>query len=286
MKLFARLFLALALLWTPARADLLNTGVGNGYSTLSCSQATTFLARTSGLDAAHTAAYTNLICGLVANGLWSGFDFLYVFSTQDATTAGLNLVSTSYTATPTSSPTFTADRGYAGNGTSSYVSSNWNPSTNGVQLTQDSASIGVWSLTDKVSATSTEIGAVAAGATSFLRMQTKNAGNFTSAINNTTSVNVANTDATGFYTGNRSSSTAVTAYKNGVSVGSGSIASTPRPNATMLIDAQTVEGTGPSNFSVSQLSIAFAGRSFSAVEQAQLYQVFCGWQKAVGAATC
>jgi hypothetical protein len=32
-----------------------------------CSQATAFLARTSGLDGTHTMAYTNLICGLVTD---------------------------------------------------------------------------------------------------------------------------------------------------------------------------------------------------------------------------
>lgn len=76
--------------------------------------AAAFLARTSGLDATHTTAYTDLINGLVSDGVWTKLDVLHVYATQDSTTALLNLVSSSYNGTSHGSPTFTADRGFTG----------------------------------------------------------------------------------------------------------------------------------------------------------------------------
>src|SRR5258706_5828950 len=84
----------------------------------SCAESTAFFARTSGLDAAHIAAYNTFICGLVTDGLFSKFDVLHIYATQDSTTALLNLVSTSYNGTAVGSPTFTADRGFTGTGSS------------------------------------------------------------------------------------------------------------------------------------------------------------------------
>jgi hypothetical protein len=50
-----------------------------------CPQAPAFLARANAitaLDGTHTIAYTNSICGLVADGVWPKFDVLMVFATQ------------------------------------------------------------------------------------------------------------------------------------------------------------------------------------------------------------
>lgn len=81
-----------------------------------CAEATTFLARAPGLNALHVCAYKNLICGLVTDGLWTKFDVLYIFATQNTPTSLLNLVSTNYTGVPTLAPSFTADRGYFSTG--------------------------------------------------------------------------------------------------------------------------------------------------------------------------
>src|SRR5258706_16256620 len=86
---------------------------GGGPDAGLCASAAAFLARTSGLDATHTNAYINLICGLVSDGIFSKLDALYIFATQDSTTAMLNLISTSFTASTFSGTlTFTTDRGY------------------------------------------------------------------------------------------------------------------------------------------------------------------------------
>ena len=62
---------------------------------------TNFIARTSGLNDTHDDAYKALLNSLTDAGLFASdgtstvFDVLYIFKTQDATTANLNLVSSS-----------------------------------------------------------------------------------------------------------------------------------------------------------------------------------------------
>src|SRR4051812_41014056 len=105
----------------------------------SCPTASAFLARTSALDATHTAAYSALICGLVSDGIWTKFDVLHIYATQDDTTALLNLVSTSYTGTANGGITFTTDRGYTGTDLSAtkFISTNFVPNVGGTQHARD-----------------------------------------------------------------------------------------------------------------------------------------------------
>lgn len=251
-------------------------GAGNtGFDT---AESATFLARTSGLDATHTAAYKALINRLVWQGLWSGLDILYVMSTQDSTTAGLNLISTSYTLTPTTSPTFTADQGYAGNGTTSYLATGYNPGDGGgsYQFTQNNASLGIWTRTLNSAGTLAGLGPLTTASPTRV-------GNNTSshtggaAINSSSATTDAAGEATGLLVGNRTASNAVQIYLNGSSIKTGSTAS-----AAVTNEAWGISKVG-GLFVSSQYSIAFAGRSFSANEQVNLYQIFQQWQTAVGA---
>lgn len=129
--------------------------------------ATAFIARTSGLDATHTAAYKALLNGLTTDGLFNSdgtssiFDALYIIATQDEATAVLNLVSTSFGITKNGTPNFTADTGYLGTDSASpsnFLDTGFNPSTaSSPKYTQNSAHLSAWSLTN---ATPTNGGAI------------------------------------------------------------------------------------------------------------------------------
>src|SRR5229473_4702071 len=136
-----------------------------------CSQATTFLARTSGLSGTETTAYTNLICGLVTDGIITGtlsgatgcgtvLDGLYIFATNTTTTANLNLCGTSFGLTTSAAPSFTADRGYTGNGTTQFLDTGFIPSAAGGATTLNSTSLGAYVLTNRTTGnTAVTIGA-------------------------------------------------------------------------------------------------------------------------------
>jgi hypothetical protein len=129
-----------------------------GAAPVGCSQAATFLARTSGLSGTETAAYTTMICGMVSDGTWSLLDALYIFATNNTTTANLNLVSASFGITQVGTVTF-ADTGYTGDGSTGALNTGFVPAS-GINYLQNSASIGVYILTSRTgtSGNVTEIG--------------------------------------------------------------------------------------------------------------------------------
>jgi hypothetical protein len=86
-----------------------------------------------------------LIGALYAASVWSKMDFLYITAAHDATAAGLNWKApASFVLSLVNSPTFTADRGYNGDGSTSNLNTGWKPATNGVQYTQNAAHIGTY----------------------------------------------------------------------------------------------------------------------------------------------
>jgi len=107
------------------------------------------------LDYATTQGYTlpsagqqtlqnQLLVDLKDGGIWAKLDTFAVFATDgDSDFALIDWKRlTDYTAI--NSPTFTADEGFQGNGTSSYIDSNYNPVVNGVNLNLDSTSFGYY----------------------------------------------------------------------------------------------------------------------------------------------
>lgn len=157
-------------------------GPGGPVAPPTCSQATTFLARTSGLSTPETNAVTTTICQLVSNGIITGtlsgaagcgtvLQGFYFTVTNNTTTANLNICGTSFGLTSTAAPTFTADAGYVGNGTTQFLNTNFTPSTSGVAVTTTSNSIGVYiGNTRAASGTATDIGAANVANSSYTYM--------------------------------------------------------------------------------------------------------------------
>lgn len=83
-----------------------------------------------------------MIQALYASGTWAKTDVLWVQAAHDEQAGRLNWKSPgTFTLTTVNSPTFTTDRGFAGNNSSSYLQTGWDPGTNGVQITRDNAHI-------------------------------------------------------------------------------------------------------------------------------------------------
>jgi hypothetical protein len=107
------------------------------------------------LDYATTQGYTlpssgqqalqnQLVVDLKDGGIWSKLDTFGVFATDgDSDFALIDWIRlTDYTAI--NSPTFTTNGGFTGNGTSSYIDTNYNPSTSGVNYTLNNAGRFYW----------------------------------------------------------------------------------------------------------------------------------------------
>ena len=83
---------------------------------------------------------------LKAQGIWDLLDVLYLPSSGgDSDFACYNLKDpTQFNLTKVNSPTYTIGEGFTGNGTTSYLDTNWNPSTNGVNYTLNDAGTSIY----------------------------------------------------------------------------------------------------------------------------------------------
>jgi hypothetical protein len=81
-----------------------------------------------------------LVVDLKAGGVWSKLDTFAVFATDGNSDFALIDWKRLSQYTAVNSPTFTTNEGFTGNGTSSYIDTNFNPSTSGVNYTLNNAS--------------------------------------------------------------------------------------------------------------------------------------------------
>lgn len=84
-----------------------------------------------------------LLKSMKADGVWAKLDVFYVFAVDNNASAFATLNwknPNANQASIASSPTFVNNGGFQGNGTSSFIDTNFNPATQGVQYTQNNAS--------------------------------------------------------------------------------------------------------------------------------------------------
>lgn len=245
-----------------------------------CSEATVFLARTSGLNGTHTSAYTNLICGLVTDGIWSKLDVLYIHATQDQTTANLNLKSSSFTITTTGTPTWGADVGYT-TAAGKWADTNWNPATDGSQFTQNAAHIGVWSGTTGLNFQPT-IG-LKTTSNGSLKLTTRSSGDISAVfVNDTTAVTTpASVDGSGFWLGVRTDASTKQIWRNGTQQG-GDIT-----RASAAVQSFVLQTSGDNvnsgNSSANIIRAMSAGNKLSPTEIGNYYTRMASYMIAVGA---
>lgn len=290
-----RALLAVVLCWLilalPASAQIGgSTGIGapaaSGGSSGECAAATAFLARNGN---AHPQITTALICGMQAVGVgcsaWPGasgsdpIDAMYVLATTTAGNAQLNICSTSNTLTvgaPTC--TFTADQGYACDGTAGYLDTNLNPASGSPKCGIASCSFGAYVLT------SVDTGSVigqgsASGSNVYSYLAPFSGSTIFTAQNMYGGVGAAGSASTpsavGAWISNRSGAAAAQGYKNGSSTpvftdtsGTGSL--TIFSN-TFKIAATTLGAGGtPQYFSADQIAAVFIGGSMTGAMAAAL----------------
>lgn len=219
---------------------------------------------------------------LLNAGLWSKLDILYMLAAHDEQAGRLNWKSPgTFTCTAVNSPTFTTDRSVAGNGTTSYLRTGYNPGTSGGTLAQNSHSFGVWT-PSAAAADTAEMGSnnislgirAAAGVPSARSANTSPAGS------------TVLSDGVGLTSANRTDGTGVQFRRNGVAT------ETVAQNSGAIADSELLicgrnSATGGVTFSGGSskpVACVYAGGFFSASEEAALYGVLLTYMQAVGAA--
>lgn len=229
-----RLTLVLAFWGALVSAALAQGGMGPGPGTVhstgggGCSQATAFLARVS--NHTNDTNYTTMICGLVTDGVYAKLDLLYIFAANNSTDALLNIIASTTTTLSATAPTFTANTGFAGNGTSASINVTGYTLGSGTNFTQNSASMFGWS-----TEAGADNGVIVGNSISFNSQIFLQSFNFGSA--SSTSIGAANLNSgtlstgLGLFTTSRTSSTELDTYQNATNI------ATSAANASQAITA-------------------------------------------------
>lgn len=227
-------------------------------------------------SAARAIIINNLVVALKAADIWAYLDLLYLTASFSSQSARLNWVSSNYTLTPVGAPTFVADQGYQGDGSTSYCGSGYLPATNGANWSINNASICAWTRTEM------QESAPAAGAgTAYVGAVTprNGSGNAEGLLNRVGATLAATTASSiGMTLFQRRGASDERIWKNGVQIGSGSGAAGGRPSSEFRIC-----GRSPSTYSTQQVAFAAAGASLADKEPA-FYSAINTYMLAVGAA--
>lgn len=121
---------------------------GESYSFANAEAETLVAAMNVAPNKARKALIDDFVGALKAASVWSKLDVLWVLAAHDEQAGRLNWKSPGgFTLTAVNGPTLTTDRGFSGNGSTSYLDTGWNRLTDGVQFTQDNAHISVYQRT-------------------------------------------------------------------------------------------------------------------------------------------
>jgi hypothetical protein len=224
-----------------------------------------YLTRLAAEGGSLTNAEKGYLNTLTLNPDITEFDRLWVHGLSNQIAARISLVNalTASLITEVNSPTFTSGQGYTGNGTTSYLDSNYNPSTQGVKYTLNSMSVGAGSATDVLIGTKTLIGCVSgADVVGVYPKWVGDAGKIISYTNNNSAFDLrsaaADPTTIGRYMVQRTASNLSTIYKNNVSLNTGAFASSSIPNNNLFILGINANGSFANGFD-GRLNYSFAG---------------------------
>lgn len=226
-------------------------------------------------DGARQTLVNNTIVALKDAGIWDELDLLYFTAAHAQAAAYDNWKNpAAFLLTPTAAPAFVANRGFTGNGTTSYLGTGYTPSTNGVKWLQSDASVWSWSVTD-VASTSPDAGA---GVTYVGAVNPRSATNTIDAqLNRATAVlTAAMASSVGMSGVTRSAGPSEHIWKNGVSVAAGTEGPSGRPTGEFRLC-----GRAPSSFSTRQVAFAAAGSAIAGKELA-FYNIVRAYMTGVG----
>ncbi|MER9829158.1 SGNH/GDSL hydrolase family protein [Mesorhizobium sp. M0134] len=263
------------------------TSLGNRLNNLvdfDPASARLFAAMTTPPTTSRKAAYDRLITRLKRGDLWNRIDAAWMLAAADSQAAGLNLKGPgTFTLTPINAPTFTADQGYAGNGTTSYLKTGFIPSTNGAYIALNNAHLAVFNRTERAGAAGYLVGASGGGGN--LAIAPRDATNLLQSLilDSSSATSKANTSH-GLIVGVRDSSSSNQLYRDGVSRTVIQVAGTALVNREIYIGANNNNGS-PAGLTTDQCAFACVGGKLTVADVIALNNAVYDYLIEVGAAT-
>jgi len=208
-------------------------------------------------DSSRKVLIDQTIKSLKKSGVWDILDTLQVRSMHNAQAGLLDWV-TDREAIAVNSPAFEIDRGYTGNGSNSYIDTNYNPSAPGNKYQLSDCSWGFYRRTSTNNLAHITGGAFDTAATYF-RWMTTNGDTITfNSVAFVFPFPVSPSPHIGWRIFSRNNSSTINDYINKTLLASRSLLETGIPNLNFFQHAVNANGT-PGNFSSTQIAIFFAG---------------------------
>lgn len=263
----------------------------NNFNSYLLPETTAFLTQCSTQPSATwTNALNTFIRQCIINGNWQKFDRCWIFATTQQQHARVSIVNptpsaawpTSLTEVPNGGTlTWTALQGYTGDGTKSYINSNYNPAVNNVNFSRNNCSIGIYSRTNTAANGNTAIGMSDASGTDYILINPRNAaGQLNAGLNGTAPNQGATSDSLALKAISRSVSTTTVGWDRGVSLGNTTSSSLSVQSFPIYILATNKGNSTINNFTNRQLSMAFIGSA--GINQSKLYNNFQSFATTIG----
>jgi len=256
-----------------------NRGIGKNswppYETESIALFARMAAAGEPATSARKTIINTAIAALKTDGIWAKLDFLHVEAAHGNASARLNWIGDVYNLTDGVAPTFTIDQGFAGNGSSKYLRTGFNPGIAGIKYSRNSATLGCYSRTSGA-----ETGIFMGASTVCEFYVNYGSGVFYFFVNGTELSTTGSTGA-GLFTVVRDGATTEKAY-----IGK---TKTDKTNSSVLPDPVELyilcfnAGT-PNQFSNKQIAMDFGGSALTPTEQGLLYDIMVtGYLTSIGA---
>jgi len=182
-------------------------------------------------------ALNGLMQGIENDGDLAEIDFIHPIGGLETDEQRLAPIKTTGTTpmTAVNSPTLSSN-GVVGNGTTSYINTNWNPVSNAVKYLQNTSSLGVYNRTTRAADTTAICGAYTLAPNKLSRIYPRYTGNLAIfSLNSSAESTFSNSVTKGFISSKRTASNLTTLYIDGVSIGTDSDVSAVAPNASFFI---------------------------------------------------
>jgi hypothetical protein len=270
-----------------ANANGINTNINSFYSiytpppSVSDPDAQAFVDRVYNAGGTLTSTEANavntLTISLKAAGIWTSMKAIYPMVGASAVACSQNLKSSSFTGTFSSGWTFTST-GVTPNGTSAFMNTNFNTSTN---LVKTSAHLSLYVRNNSSVGTAYDLANASNGGMTIdsTYLITRYGGNFTyfgiADPSYTTGINVS-LDSRGFWCGTRVINNQFI-YKNGTQVAIGTSGSTNLANNNLYLGAANANGTA-SFFSDKQYAFSTIGDELNSTQNADFYTAVQAFQ--------
>jgi hypothetical protein len=271
-----------------AFADLFGAANWSALGSITDSEATAFFVRSGTLTPGRKALINTFMAGVKADlglaTLATGFDCLWLLANETSAAGYENLAKDDHHCTEAGTGTFTADQGYAGNGTTGFLETDYVPSTDLVSWSMDAVHAAVYVRTARTGNENMMSVSSRLATPTAIELAPRLGGNtiLRANDNGTGSVTPAQGSTSGFWLVNRSTAAAVQKYRNQTTLTATTDASVAVPSAEMYIGARNTAGVA-SLFSTDQHAFASIGKVLTAANVASLQLRVEAYMDAIGA---